>query len=220
MKIMVVLFSTFGIIVLYLYSLSIEPAHVSISDLNGHVGEYVVVRGYVIDVWEGRSSTSFLLSENSSNATVMVFLDSKERIEPGYMVELMGMVEEYHGGYSITLQGRGYFHILKKWESRLLTLPALSQGPWNYLGQNLNISCIKGQRYNSGDSSYFIVKARYGNYTMRVYIQDLTVSDYPENTYIFLNARLEYSYTSFRFYLVMDSPQHHIWYDEIGNLEG
>ena len=180
------------------------------------------MQGNVVDAYSSEGSTTLTLSENTSNATVKVFLDSKESVEPGDLVELMGKVDEYHGGYSITVAGNGYFRILKRWENRWLTLPVLAQNPWGYEGQNVNISCRIRHDYNGTKDSYFVVKdgGKNKDYYMSVYISNVTVSSYPKGTYIYLNARLEYSRISFKFYLVMDSSEHHIWVDKVRNAMG
>jgi len=221
LRVIAVLAAVAGIIGLYFYSMSIEPEHVSISEVEEHVGEYVVVQGRVVESYNSGGGTSLTLSENTSNATVRVFLDSHEKLEVGDRVEVMGKVEEYHGGYSISVQGSGYLKVLQKWESRQLTLPVLAQNPWEYRGMNLNLSCRIRYWSEDGKDSYFVVEYKNDdnesdNY-MTVYISNITVSSYSKGTYIFLNARLEYSTKSFRFYLVMDSPEHHIWPDRVAN---
>ncbi len=228
LRIIAVLVAVAGISALYLYSISLDPERVRISDLGEYVGKYVVVQGNVVDAYSSEGSTTLTLSENTSNATVKVFLDSKESVEPGDRVELMGKVDEYHGGYSISVAGNGYFRILKRWESSVLTLPVLAQNPWEYEGQNVNISCrIRYQLNNSKPYPHFVVENRTEdshtatekwNYTITVRVYGLEVPDYNKETNIYLNARLEYSHISFKFYLVMDSPEHHIWFDRMSNI--
>ncbi|MCK4614930.1 MAG: hypothetical protein KAU14_09010 [Thermoplasmata archaeon] len=209
-----------GILLLYLYSLHLDPEKVSISELEDYEGRYVIVSGKVVEVNERSGGTTLTLSED--NATARVFLDSNdENLQVGDRVEVMGKVSSYRGGYSISVSGRGTLKVLDRWERDLLTLPALSENPWGYVGQNVNVSCkIDSKRYEKGNYSYFYVAdSEVEDYSLVVYIYDLDVQHLPEGEAVFLNARVEYNPERMSFNCVMDSPEHHLWLDRMAGFE-
>ena len=216
----IVLSTIAGILLLYLYSLNLEPEEVKISELGDHEGKYVIVEGKVVEVNENSGGTTLTLFQD--NSTAKVFLDSnEEELEVGDKVEAMGKVSSYHGSYSISVSGSGTLRVVSRWERKLLTLPALSVEPWEHRGQNVNISCrIDYDLTEKEGYSYFVVRDRdVEDYSLVVYVYDLDVQKLYKGAIVFLNARMEYNSERMSFNLVMDSEEHHLWLDRMGNYE-
>jgi len=201
-----------GIIILSLYSMSIHPQQVALSDLSEFEGEYVIVEAQVIEVYDGTYGSSLTLIQE--NTTAQVFLETQDHgIEIGDLIQVMGKVSSYQGSYSISVGGRGTYSILEHWETESITLPAISREPWAYRDLNVNLSCrvLYGMR-DSDSSSYFTVCDRnLSNYTLLVYVYGRDVQRAYEGANVSISMRIEYRAEKLDYVGYIDSDEHHVW---------
>lgn len=225
-RIIILIGAVFGIAMLYLYSLQIDPIEIPISEVGEHEGELVIVEGTVIDVHRDNSFLNIVLCQE--NATVGAFLETRSSsgsmssgsISPGDIIRVMGMVSSYNGGYSITINGWNSLEVLERWDQSILTLPMLAQEPWNYMDLNVNISCRIGTgiEMKEGYSRLSVEDQYLTDYYLTVFVYDRYIQCFPAGSHVFLNARLEYKQEGCTFRCIIDSPEHGIQEDRYGEF--
>ena len=198
-----------GIIILYSYSLVIEPKEVELKDIGEYEGQLVIVRGIVLDVVEFTNSRIIVLGSEGSMITIFLATSSVE-LFVGDEIEVTGLVQKDTDGYSLSVTGKGSIRVLSVWEDDNLTLPALATDPWKRSGLNVNISCIIKYPLEIHENySYFSVQdVKMESYSIQVFVFEMTVPRGYAGHEITLHARFEFSKNSFSHRLVIDSPEH------------
>lgn len=214
-RIIVLIGSLLGIIALYGYSLQLQPIEVRLSELGDHNESYVITSGHVIELSPANKDMQMRLRDD--NATAVVFFEGNERSElfVGDRVEVIGKVFSYNQGHAISISGKNSIRLLQRWDSSIVTLPAVAQDPWAFLDRNLNLSCrIRIPLSDRDGYSYAVVEDMVlTNYSIPVFVYGIDVQRLYTGARAFMNARFEYHATGLSFSFIIDSPDHHFWLD-------
>lgn len=203
-----------GMFVLYGYAVTMEPRRISISEIGEHEGEYVIVRGTVLEVYDIGGGTSAVMTIAGDNATVTIYLDGGYgEVEISDIVEVVGLVARERDGYSISVSMDSSLRIVEHWESDTRTLPAIAACPWNHMHMNVNISCrIRIPLTDEDGYSYMLVEdGELPEYSMFVTVFGVSVQRGHAGQSVYVCTRLEYDQERLSFSGIMDSGEHHIW---------
>ena len=213
LRVLVVIGSLLGIVMLHGYSLQLQPKEVRIADLKGHEGEMVRTSGYVIEYYSRSGDTRFRLKDGNASVPVFMNGDRDIGVNVGDRIELTGEVITYQGGYALSGSDPISVSVLEEWDGSILTIPGLSADPWSFCGRNVNLSCRIGLSLSDRDGyGYAVVEDSYlVNYSLPVLVYGNPVQRLYAGAVVFANARFEYLRTSLGFGLIMDSEEHHFW---------
>lgn len=277
MRTIVVCTSLAGILLLYGYSLTLEPKFISTAEVADHVGQMVRLEGYVVDLSMTPGGDSAFMTLRDDHGTVSVFVkgdirnvamdsgtdgkdtqlgaegvtdgegegdtdeqgdgttDREGEADPGVpvsdpqtrygkrekrgavmvgdLIVITGQVYESELGYGISVSGPQFIRILVPWSGKIITLQALTSNPARFEGMNVNLSCrIISPITDSEGHGYGVVSDHEeGNHSLPVYVYGIPVHRGYRGMEGHVNARFEYRRTNFRYVLIIDGPEHHIW---------
>jgi len=218
LKVLVVIGSLLGIIILHGYSLQLQPEEVRIAELEDHVGGKVRTSGYIIELTTNHGDTRIRLKDGNVSTIVFMEGDPRIRVDVGDRIEIVGEVIAYHGGYAISGSEIASIIVLEEWDRSLLTIPGLSADPWSFCDRIVNLSCRIAIPLSDREGyGYALVEGSYlSNYSLPVFVYGVPVQRLYAGALAFANARFEYLKTSLGFGLIMDSDEHHFWLADNG----
>jgi len=203
-----------GMVVLYGFAVTMEPRKVSISEIEDHEGEYVIVTGTVLEVHSTGGETNGVMTLSDDNATVRIYFSgSKREVQVSDIVEVVGLVAREREGYSISTSKDSSVRIVHHWDSVVQTLPSIAVRPWAHLERNVNISCrIRIPLTDEEGYSYMLIEDEgLPDYSMFITVFGMSVRRGYAGQSVYVCVRIEYDPQRMSFAGIMDSEEHHIW---------
>ena len=133
------IFSTIGVILLYLLSTLSNPAIIELSELSKYEGKKITANGTVIDYYTTTYTSQIITIENN-NTRAIVFLEGEASVEYGDIIEVTGKVQKYKGEWEIVVDDVHFIKILRKWNNISFPLWQLAENPERYEDLNVNVT--------------------------------------------------------------------------------
>ena len=94
--------SIVGIFVIFIFADRLEPSLISISDVSdSFIDQSVKIRGKIDSIKDGSSILILNVKDDTGSIKVVMFDGEGFELKKGEMVEVLGEVKEYRGGFEV-----------------------------------------------------------------------------------------------------------------------
>lgn len=138
-----------GVLGLYFYSCSLEPAHIQLADIGTEdVGNVVRTSGFVTDQYSTSGGDIILeLSDYEDGGTISIYIpasvvssiDQADSLLPGTEVEVVGQVQEYMDELELTVSSGDGLRILRSPDEVEVTIETLARIPELFEGHEVTV---------------------------------------------------------------------------------
>lgn len=207
-----VIFSTCGVVVLYLLSALSNPVKIDLKDLHRYEGREVIVEGRVIEKYITKTDC-LVLRIRENNYTATIFIGSfSGNIEIGDEIQAIGKVQRYREEYEVVVINEKDLKVLKHWRSEFMRLSDVATMPEKYLDTNVNLLCYIKSVYRSENETTIYVTDDISNenHSLKVTIKrdiDLSLHRFD---YINVRGRFVYDEYTLRYQIVVEDEEHSI----------
>lgn len=216
-----------GVLGLYLYSCSIQPQLVQISQIDaGDIGSVVRTHGRITDVYQTSGGDVMLEIANLDNgASITVFIPQhafsvETGLIPGAEIEVTGEVQEYQGELELVVDPAWDVRVLQPASDLDLTVELLAKNPELFLKREVSvhgqIQDMKSERvWKDGvllESTAFRLgySGEYQNYAVDCVILGMDVtSDFHQGQLVRFTGTFEYHENESKYRIVSDEMTLH-----------
>ena len=204
-KILSLLISVIGILVLYYLSLLSQPNLINIDQVEQFEGNLVSIKG-TITATKTISQNNQAITIMDNTSTLPVFIDDIVEVQIGDQVKVTGTIQKYNDEWQLVSDLPDSVIILSSWKNHSINLTEIAQNPTKYIDQNVNVTGYVDIVFDS----YFHLTDDNYQYTFLVekpYIKN--VSLYPGKK-ISIQAQFTYDSSNTRYLFEFNSQNHTI----------
>jgi hypothetical protein len=166
LKYLIIIFSVFGVIVLYGLSLLVQPILISLEELPDYEGKNVIVQGTVLHHSSTQFGSQFIticpVNITTNITQAIVFTEHPLTIHSGDIIQATGKVQQYKDDWEIMTSSEQDITILHHWENITTPLWELAEHPLWFTTININVTGMIDRLYDS----YFYLIDETGSYNL------------------------------------------------------
>ena len=199
-----IIFSIFGILVLYLISTLTQPIAIELKDIQKYEGKEITTKGTVKDSYLTKYGSQIITIEQNG-AEIKIFIEDEIDADFGDIIKVTGNVQKYKDEWELIINDKHQIKILEKWKDQQIPLKALAANPLKYDGLNINIS----GRIDSLFDDYFYLKDDNYEHSLPVYHNNRYNLDNGNKVYVY--GKYIYDEENFRYKIIFTQENHGVF---------
>ena len=197
------IFSTTGVLLLYLLSTLSNPASIELSEISKHEGKKITTEGIVTD-YHTTTYNNQIITIKNNNTSAIVFLEGETYVEYGDLIEATGKVQKYEGEWEIVVGDVRFIKILRKWNNFSFPLWQLAENPERYEELNVKVTGYIDLVYDT----YFYLIDEDDSYSLLVFYNFLEQDVLTPGKKVSVSAKFYFDENDLRYKLEVGEENH------------